>query len=807
MFFDKIRKMREVSHNKGWFKMDKSQNREALSIKYDAVKVLKFLIPKSIYVLGGYFSALATLPFGAIPFGIALLASSGRDAVFVYIGLALSCLVSFEGTLSAMLLGIYTALLLIRSLVRLTLDYPFGKDKPKPSARQILGVMFSESLTYRILLSAVMAFALGACIAIGGGLLYYDIFGLILLSIVAPLATYIFSGFFCRRGIARELGFLAICSACVFGALPFKIYGVSLAVLGALLITFAVTEKKGMGYGAITGLALGLIYSPILSPLFVISAICIGIFIRISVSLACFSAFFTGAAWGFYIKGIYALDGLFAGILSACLIYAVWRRLFGGVRVAQSKRAPLCKVLGESEFDGIRLYDMNRRMSAISEGLSYLSSFFEEIKLRYPKQAELMQICEDALRSSCTGCPMSEGCRERGRIENEAGRLSALLRKNRGLSVLDFDRELVSRCSRLTDILDEINYNSGLRIYGLDKSFEQKDEVFAPDYKALSRLLEKSMEDESDEYTIDAELSKRLCSPLDELELNIEGVFVYGRRRRTVYIRARDIRKLEENREKIFDILRDKLPFAPSRDSMMVRRCSGEGGALSVSEGNTLSVSYVTRQTRAREESKFCGDSVTVFENKDNRFFSLVSDGMGSGREAAAVSEICARFMEGMLTVGGMNKELLSMLGGFLSGRCEGSLCECSATIDLMELDLISGKTSFYKSGAAPTYIYRNGNLFKLRSRTMPIGILQDTEAKRLDVTLSKGDVVVMLSDGVTGGEEESPWLFDLLRQNLEGSGLDRTAELIIKYAVGHGSEDDISAVVLKLCDAQEMTV
>ena len=77
MFFDKIRKMREVSHNKGWFKMDKSQNREALSIKYDAVKVLKFLIPKSIYVLGGYFSALATLPFGAIPFGIALLASSG----------------------------------------------------------------------------------------------------------------------------------------------------------------------------------------------------------------------------------------------------------------------------------------------------------------------------------------------------------------------------------------------------------------------------------------------------------------------------------------------------------------------------------------------------------------------------------------------------------------------------------------------------------------------------------------------------------------------------------------------------------
>ena len=56
-----------------------------------------------------------------------------------------------------------------------------------------------------------------------------------------------------------------------------------------------------------------------------------------------------------------------------------------------------------------------------------------------------------------------------------------------------------------------------------------------------------------------------------------------------------------------------------------------------------------------------------------------------------------------------------------------------------------------------------------------------------------------MVSDGVTDGEEECPWLFDILRQNIEQSGAERTAELIVKYAVAHGSRDDISVIVSRV--------
>ena len=50
------------------------------------------------FAMGGcaYFAGLAELPFGARPFGVALLAAAGREAVFVYLGLIISAFASLE---------------------------------------------------------------------------------------------------------------------------------------------------------------------------------------------------------------------------------------------------------------------------------------------------------------------------------------------------------------------------------------------------------------------------------------------------------------------------------------------------------------------------------------------------------------------------------------------------------------------------------------------------------------------------------------------------------------------------------------
>ena len=125
----------------------------------------------ALYALVGYLCGSCALPFGAYPFGISLLAAADKNAIFVYIGLALSCLFGFEDTSGILLLGIYTAELFLRALVRFTLDYPFLKGS-RHSAGELVKVLFSEHVGYRVLCSAVCSAVFGLCFLAGGGMLY-----------------------------------------------------------------------------------------------------------------------------------------------------------------------------------------------------------------------------------------------------------------------------------------------------------------------------------------------------------------------------------------------------------------------------------------------------------------------------------------------------------------------------------------------------------------------------------------------------------------------------------------------------------
>ena len=706
---------------------------------YDAKRIARRVGISLTMGVIAYFAGLAELPFGARPFGIALLAASGRDAVFVYFGLVISAFGALDIDEAIVYFAVYSALLLLRVFSRFVIEIRDSAEL-KLGAKRTLSAVFCESVGLRILASAIFGLALGAAILFSGGLLYYDLFGLLIVTVSAPLATFLICGFIESGGREKEnsraelrfvLGFLTLCGIAVFGAKGIIVYGVSLSMALGLMLTFFVTARYGVGYGSIGGLALGICYSPLLSPLFVLSALSMAILGRFSVPLACFTAFFASCAWAFYVEGISALLGAFGGILAACLLYSVIHKTF----LAKNTKAETkereetvtlkCRVMPDSALDGVKLYEMNARTSAISDGLYRISLFFDELKMR----------------------------------EGDNG--------NTGF------------CGE--------NYNNGFY-----------SDMSAPEYRALSALLTKAMKNEENEYFGDKELSSRLCRVLTDLKLEIFGVLVYGVRKKTIYIKGKNREVLSQNARMILESITPLLPFAINFESFEIRRDGEIGGILLAYEREKNSASVVRRRVIARDES-VCGDSVAVFKNKDERFFAFLSDGMGSGRSACAVSEISVGFLGNMLASGELCEEHIELLNGFLCSRLQKNIAECSATLDLLELDLMNGSASIYKCGAAPSYIYRRGRLFKLRSESMPIGILGDVDLKKFELQLSRGDIVVMVSDGVTGESGECPWLFDLLVQNLPSRSLERTAELIIKYATAKGSGDDITVLLVRV--------
>ena len=141
----------------------------------------------------------------------------------------------------------------------------------------------------------------------------------------------------------------------------------------------------------------------------------------------------------------------------------------------------------------------------------------------------------------------------------------------------------------------------------------------------------------------------------------------------------------------------------------------------------------------------------------------------------------------------------LTMLNNYMRSRS----MECSAGIDLMEIERYTGEARFVKSGAAPSFVIREGRLFRLCSKTVPIGILRALDAEMIRFTLEKGDIIVMLSDGVTENFEDSAWLCDMLstRSVTDASPTEIAQRIVAAARVGvdPARRDDVSAAVMKI--------
>ena len=225
---------------------------------------------------------------------------------------------------------------------------------------------------------------------------------------------------------------------------------------------------------------------------------------------------------------------------------------------------------------------------------------------------------------------------------------------------------------------------------------------------------------------------------------------------------------------------------------------SADGGSiLLVTKRETcFDVRCGIAQTAKEGES---GDAVSMFEDINKKqFYVLINDGMGSGREAAITAEVSAEMLKRLLEVGVPIEKSLRMLNDFLSHGRNGGETESSTTVDLFCLDKFTGCAVFLKSGAAPSYVKRGTNLFKMSGAGLPVGILSAIDAKQIGFDTRDGDIIIQVSDGVTGEEDECLWLLNYLNTS-EETDPQVIAEQIKEAAVANGNRDDISVVITKI--------
>jgi phosphoserine phosphatase RsbU/P len=207
-------------------------------------------------------------------------------------------------------------------------------------------------------------------------------------------------------------------------------------------------------------------------------------------------------------------------------------------------------------------------------------------------------------------------------------------------------------------------------------------------------------------------------------------------------------------------------------------------------------------------ESRSCyevgGDSYDWINLGSGRFALVIADVSGKGTPA---SLLMASVHASMQALAGTAAPALVIerLNGFLFAKTQANRY---VTLFYAELDAASRRLAYVNAGHVPPYrVARDGTVSRLLMGGLALGILDGVSYEVGEVTLEPGDVVAMVTDGVTEANSPDEREFgdervcQALRILSGGSASDILEGLIAavhQWAGGVGSGDDLTALILK---------
>ena len=196
----------------------------------------------------------------------------------------------------------------------------------------------------------------------------------------------------------------------------------------------------------------------------------------------------------------------------------------------------------------------------------------------------------------------------------------------------------------------------------------------------------------------------------------------------------------------------------------------------------------VAMSTRSHREEN--GDRCLWFPGTGSDYYVLLCDGMGTGAGAARESREAAELLKRLLQAGFPAEYALRSLNSLAVLRELGG---CT-TVDLVRLQLDTGRGTIYKWGAASSYLLKNGQLRKIGTAGPPPGLSVQARETVDRLSLSGGEVQILLSDGA--GEDM------LLRRSWSGRAPapGELAAALVEQGAQDG--DDATVAVVGLRDA-----
>lgn len=393
----------------------------------------------------------------------------------------------------------------------------------------------------------------------------------------------------------------------------------------------------------------------------------------------------------------------------------------------------------------------------------------------------------------CRGCKNRERCWQTDGQElfRVLAELSGPLRQQHAVSPDDLPEWFSGRCLHPRQLCGAVNdaYRGALRQQARQEQARELRQLVGRQYRSLGALLESVSVRAADRPEYDPLLESR------------------ARRVVRAYLpRVKTVVCLNGGRLQLDLLLPPGEPLPEGDHSAMVRSLEGalgvtllppvaiesrRGPAMRIRQQEALALRAFTA-VRKKAGEPVCGDSHRIVHTDDGRGVLLLSDGMGTGAAAGAMSRRALELVEGFVCSGCPLAESTAAVLPVLAARFEewGFV-----TLDLWEISLFTGRAAGLKYGAAPGFLLREGRLTRLDARALPAGLEPpEGEVPLIRLRLREGDRLVLLSDGVWDSGSTRELLLE--RQSLPGQAL---ADLLVEDAARRGGQDDMTAIVADL--------
>lgn len=380
----------------------------------------------------------------------------------------------------------------------------------------------------------------------------------------------------------------------------------------------------------------------------------------------------------------------------------------------------------------------------VSDTVSQVSR--ELAKINAPDFKSVISFIE---QDACAGCKLRLHCWE----SKHAATLDAIMQMitciKGGETQPDTPvlEEFRGRCLRVKKMEDTVKYRYSqyASLITAENRIEEVRQVVSEQFDGISDMLSELSADFSNGEHYNNRAASRAASALKNIGIHSEEscakIDKFGRLSLELKIKLDSNTVL--NRLQIMKVL--SLACERDFDTPNITKL-GNCALITLNEHAIFKVDVGVEQLCAATGS-ICGDACKYFNDGKGHFIMVLSDGMGTGGRAAVDGAMASGLMARLLKAGfGYDCSLKIINSSMLFKSSDESL----ATMDIASIDLFNGCVELYKAGAAPTIVRKGGRSGRAEGASFPIGILKEVSFDRAGIRLRCGDILLLVSDGIT---------------------------------------------------------